>query len=344
MALLKHWLLGETSGTTVVAEVGSNGTFNGDTDIEGVGAGNGPGGSNLGIVLRKADSEYIDLGANSLNGKTAFTVCFWMKTSDSASATYTNLFGFEQTSQPTLVLQAPAVATTQITALTRNSYGQMAVTYTSTARWWATGVWRHYAVIAKSGTRGITIYMDGVQMQASGTVNFSMTNTTQKWGVGAVYGVAGDSFYGFCDGQFADFRIYDSDESANLATIMADLPASNPTISSVTLSGTSQIGNTLTATVVTDQDPVDSTAYRWQTASDGSGTGAADISGETASTLTLTYADFGSLLDTAAYVRCGAIATKNSLASDEAFSAWQPVTVAAGTGGSGSPLNLPCIL
>lgn len=117
-----------------------------------------------------------------------------------------------------------------------------------------------------------------------------------------------------------------------------------PTISSVTLTGTSQIGNTLTATVVTDQDPVDSTAYQWEKASDGSGTGAADISGETSSTLALTYADFGDLLDTAAYVRCGAIATKNSLPSDEAFSAWQQVTVAAGGGFSGSPLKSPFLI
>lgn len=132
--------------------------------------------------------------------------------------------------------------------------------------------------------------------------------------------------------NFASGATWNGHFGATLA--LAPDAAVAPTISSVTLTGTSQIGNTLTATVVTDQDPVDSIAYTWQTASDGSGTGAADISGETASTLALTYADFGSLLDTAAYVRCQAIATKNSLASDEVASAWQAVTVASG-GGSG---------
>ena len=119
-----------------------------------------------------------------------------------------------------------------------------------------------------------------------------------------------------------------------------------PTISSVTITGTSQIGSTLTATVVTDQDPVDSTAYQWEIADDGSGTNSADISGETSSTLALTYTDFASRLDANgnAYVRCAAIATKNSLASDEAFSAWQEVTAPSGGGLAGSPLKSPFLI
>ena len=117
------------------------------------------------------------------------------------------------------------------------------------------------------------------------------------------------------------------------ATIyIPEAAATAPTISSVTLSGTSQIGNTLTANVVTDPASGPTIAYRWQTASDGSGTGAADISGETASTLALTYADFGSLLDTGAYTRVGAIATDGNGSSDESFSAWQEVTAPSGSG------------
>lgn len=117
------------------------------------------------------------------------------------------------------------------------------------------------------------------------------------------------------------------------STIVVAPSATAPTISSVTVTGTSQIGQTLTATVVTDQDPVDSTAYQWQKAATSDAEPGTDISGETSSTLALTYADFGDLLDTAAYVRCQAIATKApGGASAEVASAWQAVTAPSGSG------------
>lgn len=344
MALLGHWRLGETSGTTVAATVGSAGTFYGDTDIQGVGAGNGPDGSNIGITLDKTNTEWINIGANSLNGKTAYTVCFWMKSSDSTSSNYTGVFGFNSSSPATaLTMEAPASGPTVMVALAKNTYGQVTGTYTAGSRWWANGVWRHFAVIAASGSRGITIYVDGVAVNSPSTVTFSMQNTTQEWAIGATKW-SGSPTTTF-DGSFADFRIYDTDESANLATIMADLPAANPAITSATITGTSQVGQTLTANVVTDQDPVDSVAYQWEKASDGSGTGAADISGATSSTLALTYAELGSLLDAGdAYVRFGAIATKNSLPSDEDFSAWQQVTIPSGGGLVSSPLKSPFLI
>lgn len=130
-----------------------------------------------------------------------------------------------------------------------------------------------------------------------------------------------------------------------VALAIAPSAATAPTITSATITGTSQVGQTLTAVVVTDQDPVDSTAYQWEKASDGSGTGAADISGATSSTLALTYAELGSLLDAGdAYVRFGAIATKNSLPSDEDFSAWQQVTIPSGGGLVSSPLKSPFLI
>lgn len=120
-----------------------------------------------------------------------------------------------------------------------------------------------------------------------------------------------------------------------------------PTISSVTVTGTSQIGNTLTATVATSPAEVDSIAYRWQQAPSATpDPGDIDvITGETASTLALTYTDFATLLDAGdAYVRCGAIATEGAQDSDEAFSAWQQVNVPAGAGFAGSPLKSPFLI
>lgn len=136
-----------------------------------------------------------------------------------------------------------------------------------------------------------------------------------------------------------------SDQGLSDYTAQVAAASTPPTITSATITGTSQVGQTLTAVVVTDQDPVDSIAYQWEKASDGSGTGAADISGATSSTLALTYADLGALLDAGdAYVRYGAIATKNSFSSDEDFSAWQQVTIPSGGGLVSSPLKSPFLI
>ena len=121
--------------------------------------------------------------------------------------------------------------------------------------------------------------------------------------------------------------------------------ATAPTVSSLTVTGTSQIGNTLTANATPDQ--VGATpAYQWEIADDGSGTNAADLSGETASTLALTYTDFASRLDAngSGFVRVGVTYTNGNGTGAETLSDWQEVTVAAGSGGGGSPLTLPCIL
>lgn len=129
--------------------------------------------------------------------------------------------------------------------------------------------------------------------------------------------------------------------SAGATIYLPAAAADPPTISSVTITGTSQIGQTLTATVVTDQDPVDSTTYQWQKAAADDAEPGTDISGETSSTLALSYSDFADLLDADAdsvYVRCQAIATKNSLSSDEDASDWQLVSVPSGVSAGGGSL------
>lgn len=130
-------------------------------------------------------------------------------------------------------------------------------------------------------------------------------------------------------------------------TLVIGSSAVAPVVTDVSLSGTSQIGHTLTATATTAPASVDSKAYRWQKAEDGSGTGAATISGETAQTLALSYTDFADLLDSdpnSVYVRCGVIATIGAENSTEVFSSWQAVTVASGGGFSGSPLKSPFLI
>ena len=112
------------------------------------------------------------------------------------------------------------------------------------------------------------------------------------------------------------------------------LGSAAPTVGEVTITGTRTIGETITANAT--PTPGDATlTYQWEKSATGSGSGT-DISGETASTLALTYADFGDILDTAAYVRCGVVATKDAVPSVETFSSWLEVS-AGGAASVGSP-------
>jgi hypothetical protein len=117
------------------------------------------------------------------------------------------------------------------------------------------------------------------------------------------------------------------------------------TVDSVTITGTRTIGETVTAAVTTS--PSDATkAYRWQKSVDDQGTGAGVITGETSSTLALTYEDFAAELDNGdnniAYVRVGVIATSGGVDSPEEFSPWYEVGV-PGSGGRRSPFVSQCI-
>lgn len=129
--------------------------------------------------------------------------------------------------------------------------------------------------------------------------------------------------------------------------VLQPAASSAPTVTSATISGTSQIGQTLTANVTTSPDPVDSIAYQWEISDDGGdpATNGEDLVGETSATLALTYTDFASRLDANgnAYVRVSVIATEGAEQSAEVSSAWQEVTAPSG-GGDDSPLGTPCIL
>lgn len=204
----------------------------------------------------------------------------------------------------------------------------------STATWYLVHAWHDSAndligISVNAGTAD-TQSTSG-SLQSASTAAFEVGNRTTSSGGRLLDGRLDDLVVIKNYVMSADDRTDDYNSGTGVA--FADWPSvTAPIISSVTLTGTSQVGNTLTATVVTDQDPVDSTAYQWQKAATDDAEPGTDISGETSQTLALTYADFGDLLDTAAYVRCQAIATKNSQSSTEVASDWQAVTAPSGNG------------
>jgi hypothetical protein len=92
-----------------------------------------------------------------------------------------------------------------------------------------------------------------------------------------------------------------------------------PTASNVAITGSLLLGAQLTATYSyedIESNPESGSTFRWQRASDGAGTGAADISGATSVNYTQVAADFPS------YLRVGVTPSDGVNLGPEVFSAW----------------------
>ena len=105
-------------------------------------------------------------------------------------------------------------------------------------------------------------------------------------------------------------------------------------IVSPTFSGSLVVGQTLTGSGGTWSDGTFN-ARKWQSADDGSGTGAADISGETSSTYAIGFTEASK------YIRYG-VQYSNSVGTTWAYSAWSgPVTAGISSGGGGMIVIAP---
>lgn len=105
-------------------------------------------------------------------------------------------------------------------------------------------------------------------------------------------------------------------------------PADNiPTASSVAISGTEKVGETLTGSYTyadADSDAETTSTFKWYRADDGSGTNLAAISGATSLTYVLQNADEGK------YIRFGVIPVNAVAIGNEAFSSYTTAIEAAG--------------
>jgi hypothetical protein len=201
MALIQHWKLDDNAAsTTVVATVGTNGTLLGgdNTSAKTVA---GPGGSiTSGFDLNGTDDAVDISGAGiSFATSTAFSVSFWAKFDLSTGRMVGN------SSALTVNRVAKSADTTIIVA---NSAGTN-VSFTVASL--GTTIWRHVLVTRTTGN-SVRVFVDGVE-SSSGAQSMTGTFAPNR------LGVQGSTFH---DGKLAQVKIFDSDESANVATLYAE--------------------------------------------------------------------------------------------------------------------------
>ena len=104
----------------------------------------------------------------------------------------------------------------KVRAAGRAGIGESAYSKLTTASF-DDGAWHHAAAVFDYAGDAITIYVDGVAVSQSGTISFTATASGNSASLDME--IAGPGYF---KGRLADCRIYSSDETANIATIMAD--------------------------------------------------------------------------------------------------------------------------
>lgn len=84
----------------------------------------------------------------------------------------------------------------------------------------STGTWHHAAIVVPNGattTGNVKVYIDGVNQTLT-----TLAGSSQTLNTGTTDFILGNSSSLFFDGKLADWRIYNTDESADLAGIMSE--------------------------------------------------------------------------------------------------------------------------
>jgi len=124
------------------------------------------------------------------------------------------------------------------------------------------------------------------------------------------------------------------------------LGSAAPSIATIEIAGTRQVGETLTCNATSSPSGATFT-YQWYMADDILGTNQTAISGATSQTYELSYANIGAAtklyegLDAngEAFIACGATPTKDAVEGDETVSSYVSITEAAVTASATSPFE-----
>lgn len=200
VTLIAHWPLNDSAASTnVVATVGTNGTLEGgdNTSVKAVA---GPGGIiTAGFDLNGTD-DAITIAASALSfaNSTAFSVSFWAEWDLSTGRPIGRSDG----------TTSRIFKSTDTTVLFINSVGT-SVSFTVPSL--GTSAWCHVLMTRTAGN-SMRVFVNGVESssgaQAAGGI-FAPTYLGRH-----------SSFYH--DGKIAQVKIFDSDESANVATLYAE--------------------------------------------------------------------------------------------------------------------------
>lgn len=222
-ALVAQWKLQDNAAsTTVVATVGSNGTLTnaGNTSASTT---TGPGTLLTSALLFDGVNDHVSAltgNAAVLQNKAIFTMGCWFKCSTAdTTGNHRLMFVSTGTANNTTRGSIQINTTGQILCYARAGDAEGLQSKTTTNSY-DDNAWHHVAFVANIASDGITIYVDGTSVAQTGSPAFSATATENTASLGLTLANAFnvEPF----KGSLADCRIYDSNESANLAAIMAE--------------------------------------------------------------------------------------------------------------------------
>lgn len=232
-ALLGQWKLQDNAAnSTVVATVGTDGVLTGAGNTSASTGTPGPGTALTRYMLFDPASTFDRVVATTGNAavvrnKAVVTLCCWFKTTTGdTTTTHTLMFASVNgsgNSRAGLYLNS----TGQLLCYSRSADGDSAQAKLSTSSY-DDGNWHHAAAVIDYAADTCTLYVDGSSVAQSGTIAYSLAASQNTDSTNVILG-GGSGSEGF-KGQLADCRFYDSNESANLAAIIAEKDASAPTI------------------------------------------------------------------------------------------------------------------
>ena len=291
-----HWTLDETSGTSAADSSGNGytGTYArnaSNTTVASAGGGLGTACSANGTNDRIATSAVIPPGP--------ITISFWAKFSSADVSGMTVL-------RDNTTLQVYRASTTLYWDFGGFSPG---VNRISTSIAAVDDKWTHY-VLTSTGTSGsprMEMFFDGVSA-ASGSYASQPASSSSLF---SICSHTDGSSKAKC--EIDDVRIYTRVLAADDIAALYNLGKPQNTVAPG-ITGDCIVGQTLSGTSGTWSDG-SVNARKWQSATDGSGTGAADIGGATAADFTITESELEK------YVRYG-VQYSNSIGTTWAYSSW----------------------
>lgn len=184
------------------------------------------------FLLGQSDSnDRVDIttgNAAALQNRTAATcMCWFLCSTSDTSGSHRMLHVNNGTSAGSTRAALVLNASGQVLAHARAGDGESLYTRTTTNSY-DDGAWHLAASVANYGSDSLVIYIDGVNVAQTGTITFSGSATSNTASLSLAIGNTAAGTEPF-KGRIAGVRIYGSDESANLAAIMAekDSPASS---------------------------------------------------------------------------------------------------------------------
>jgi len=208
MALTQHWKCDDNAASTaVVATVGTNGTLAGGDNTSAITVVDGPGTALTRSLDLDGTNDTIDISASSISfaSGAAWSVMAWIKFD--ALGTNRAIFGVSAAGTSRVIVLGAG----NVVRVSGSADSDFTVSLT-------TGVWYHVAVTHTAGN-ATRVFIDGTE-SSTGSVTKAETFAPTFIGRANAFRM---------HGPICDVRVYNSDESANLATIMAekDLAASN---------------------------------------------------------------------------------------------------------------------